>query len=482
MSLFGEYLKELIDANSINIYALAKSAGLERTAIHKFMTGGRLPSDDYAKKLADALPLSPEEHRRLLESYDISKIGVFKYKQRIQVKNIIESLAYMESGAVHSSSYTVSSPPPEASGSTAAGYFAVNNLVRSVIEEAVAQSGDQWIDFVVPENYQYFYNELLACYIRHPALRIRHIIAFTKKVDFVDNTNRNLGLLSQVLPLAFAPGAEYSPYYFYQTSEDVEITQAMPYFILTSANKLLLLNRDFSKAIFISDTDIVDVYKESFASMLPQTKVLLNRVNSMYEYLQYYTTSDFDNLEEPTHWIEPEPCIGTVVDDDLIARHVKDNMPYRDETIALLCKHYGYYKNNKLHNIDICTTEGLSDFIDTGYTFFSPHEVVEPFSRDTVKELLLGLKNRIVDKKMDILFTNPSKIALPGKVIISINRSTGICLMNCKNDNSDLRVIILSEESINLAFSDFIESIEESGFVSSAEDSLVTLDRIIGDL
>jgi len=72
MSLFGEYLRALISTNKINIYALSKSAGIERTVIHKIMTGDRLPTDEYLHKLTEALPLSPEEHQRLMETYNIS--------------------------------------------------------------------------------------------------------------------------------------------------------------------------------------------------------------------------------------------------------------------------------------------------------------------------------------------------------------------------------------------------------------------------
>ena len=96
MSLFGDHLRSLIDANKVNIYALAKSSGLERTAIHKIISGDRIPSEEYVQKLADVLPLSREEWQQLLESFSISKVGEFKYRQRLQVKDIIESITYIE--------------------------------------------------------------------------------------------------------------------------------------------------------------------------------------------------------------------------------------------------------------------------------------------------------------------------------------------------------------------------------------------------
>ena len=71
MPLFGEHLRTILESNKINVFALAKQAGLERTTIHKIMTDGRIPSADYVHKLADALPLTPVEKKRFLESYGV---------------------------------------------------------------------------------------------------------------------------------------------------------------------------------------------------------------------------------------------------------------------------------------------------------------------------------------------------------------------------------------------------------------------------
>ena len=148
----------MIDANKINIYSLAKTSGLERTAIYKIIFGSRIPSDEYAYKLADTLPLSPEERQRLLESFNISKIGEYKYRQRIQVKDLINSIAYIENEIIAPVSAADAADPPllNEANATAYGYFAVNNLVKSVIEESVTDTEKQEIDFVVPENYGYF--------------------------------------------------------------------------------------------------------------------------------------------------------------------------------------------------------------------------------------------------------------------------------------------------------------------------------------
>ena len=481
MSIFGEHLRTLIDSNKINIYSFAKSVGLERTAMHKIMSGGRIPSQEYATKLIDALPLSPSERQNLLESYNISKIGEFRYRQRTQVKNLIESIAYIENGIKTSNNSSAASIPTLSETNFAAtGHFAVNNLVKGVIEEAAENKNCQELDFVIPENYQFFYNELLAAYLLCPSLRIRHIIAFTKKVDFPESSNSNLTLLSHVLPFAFAPGFAYFPYYYFRNSPDTELTQSMPYFILTSSKKLVLIDSDFSKAALICDSDIVELYRNNYTVMLQQGKPLIKRFDSVFEVLGHYRSINH-HADAPTHWVEPEPCIGPLVTDEIINKYIKHDLPHRAELITMVCMHYGILRENQLRNLNICTTNGLSQMVRTGYIYNAPSELMNPISRETMKELLITLRNRIEGKKVKVLFTNPSKFVLPSKTLLSVNRITGLNFI-MHSSGTDLRAFFLSEDSINEAFVDFVESLEDAGLVYNENESLNALDKAINEM
>jgi len=365
---------------------------------------------------------------------------------------------------------------------TAVGNFAVNSLIKSVIAAEAGSGGKQGFDFVIPESYQYFYNELLTFYLTHPHIRIRHIMAFSKKTDFLNNLNRNLDLLSHVLPFAFAPATGYFPYYYYSNSLGVELTQAMPYFILTSSNTLVLINKEFSKAALICDESIVDLYKESFSMMLEHAKPLINYFANANELLVHLLDTDLKDTGEPYHWIEPEPCIGPMIPQEMIENHVSHDLPDRDSIVRMINAHCQFLRHNQLRNVNICTTDGLYHLINSGYIYQASKELMTPLGRDEIKGLLCILCNRISEKKVKILFTNPSKITVPGKTLLSINRKTGLNFMLHNSDIFDFRAICLSEDTINEAFTDFIESIEESGLVYSENDSVETLSRIISEI
>jgi len=482
MSLFGECLRELVLDNQVNVYGFAKTAKIERTLLHKIMSGARLPSTDYLSLLVDALPISPQERQRLLKCYDISKVGEFKYNQRIQVKSIIESIAAIEDGleippGLPATGFSFDS----ASSTTVTGHFAVNNLIKALIEEAVSNSRQE-VDFVIPESYLFFYNELLSYYLRNPKMRIRHVIAFSKKLDMTNNTNKNLHMLSQVMSFSFAPASGYFPCYYYQSSTDADFAHAMPYFLLTSSGRLLLIGKDLNRAALISDPDIVNMYRESFSEMLVQSTPLIKRFDSAPELLAHLVSTDYDCENEPYHWIEPEPCIGPFFSDEEIDGLIMPEIPFRNRIVELLFQHYDFLRSNQICNINVCTAAGLKSYIDSGHLYYSPKEYMIPAPRDMMRSALSRLSDKVADNKVKLLFTNPSKFTVPGKLLFSINKRTGINFILCSGESSALRAICLSEDSINEAFADFIESIESSELVFSASDSLALLNNAIGGL
>ena len=494
MSLFGEHLRNIVDSHNINIYALAKSAGIERTVIHKIMSVGRIPSDQTVQKLADALPLSPDERRTFLENFNISKIGKYRHNQRLQVKNIIESIAHIENGVSIATGFDINgtigkSPLNGATNTTATGSFAVNNLVKAVLEDTIACEAEPAVDCVIPGNYQYFYNELLAIYLRFPQMQIKHILAFTKRTDMLktETENENLKILSQTLPFAFAPGTGYSLSYYYKHSTEPEVTSLMPYFILTSANKLLLIGKDFDNAVLICDESIVKMYRGMFSTMLDDTYPLIKRLNSTMEFFASLlnSVSEIDITKNTLHCIEGQPCFLPLASNEFFDKHIKKDIPNRDMTLELITACYGmdlYGASAQNQNINVCTIDGLNDIIETGYVSLAFREIILPMSRDTIKEMLTILQNKITENKIKLLFNNPSKMILPTKTRIQINRTSGIALYILDTIGSDYRFLTLSEDSVNEAFADFVESIEDSGLVDNKMISLATLERTINEI
>jgi plasmid maintenance system antidote protein VapI len=479
MTRFGEHLKKLIDEGNVNIYALTKSTGLERTAIHKIISNGRIVAEQYVLKLADALQLSPQERQRFLESYRISKIGEFKYNQRQQVKKLIERIADIENTSwVMPDAAIANNPLPYESNTVITGRFAVHNLIKSLIEETLTCDNPA-IDFVIPESNQYFYDELLNYYLRCPQLKVRHIIGFTKKADFLTSENKNLRLLSQILPFVYVPGASYQPHYFYQQNGEPELTQAMPYFILTSTKRLVLFNKDFEKAVFISDTDFVSLYINNFESMLKASKPLIMHMIPSMEVLFNVFQANTTGQLSAFYWIGPDVALKPLLTEEVIQKYMRKDIPNGENLVELTQSHYKLMSANLNRNIYVGTTDGAISAVKAGRIMGGNADIANSIAPEDVKDMLKTLKILLAESKVKSFFANPSKITIPQRTHFAINELSGISFIVTSTDNNAFQLVCFQEESITEAFIDFVESIGDSDLVYSAEETLAALDSII---
>ena len=71
MSLFGEYLNQMIRGRGVPISRLAREAGVERTAIHKALNGDRILPYPAVESLVRYLKLSPGEAKKLHQYYNL---------------------------------------------------------------------------------------------------------------------------------------------------------------------------------------------------------------------------------------------------------------------------------------------------------------------------------------------------------------------------------------------------------------------------
>jgi len=485
VSKFGQYLKTFVEANKINVYNLAKQAGLERTAFHKIMAGDRKPTENFVEKLAKALPFTPEERRRLFEYYHISRIGEQKYNSRAQVKELVELLGRIEKEQAAAVESGGTSSPLGSTNLTAKGNFAVNNLIKSAIEESLSLESARKIDFFISSDYRYFWNELLDCYTKNPNAVIRHVVAFSKKNDFTNDKNNNLEQLIAFLPLVFTSFSGYHPHYFYKTSPGIEITNTMPYFIITSSNKLILINQNFDKAVLVCDIDLVDIYKENFEAILAESSNLLKNFDNMFDLVHFYANIGRSSKNSPFHWIEPEPCIGATMEPALVDSLIKANIAHREQFLGAVNRNFESLKLLSQSNINICTTDGLIRLIDTGMIYYADEAFVQPMSKAQLKKLLQQLRGHLQSGKTKLLFNDPSKMTIATKTLIAASEATGVhFVMGVGEQNHPSRFICLtiSESSITEAFVDFIESIEDSGLVYSTERSLNAFDNIIDSI
>lgn len=97
MSAFGDKLRLYIGKSGESVYQLAKRSGVERTSIHKAMSGSRILNQDGFDRLIELLKLTPAEKQDLADSYEIAKQGEDVYHRRRKIAAMLNSLAALPS-------------------------------------------------------------------------------------------------------------------------------------------------------------------------------------------------------------------------------------------------------------------------------------------------------------------------------------------------------------------------------------------------
>ena len=485
MSQFSEVLKSLISASGISIYKLAKDAGVDRTLIHKALTDERMPSAEFVAKVSDALLLSPFEKRELQKSYEIKKIGVHRYTQRSQVKQLIELIAQTENerrictqnGALTPDQLIPLYEFADDAEKVQYGHYAINNLIRCVIEHESIKNRDSRIDFFVPSGFGFLFDELSISSMRKPALNIRHITALHKKSSYpVQSSASNIAALMNIIKLAYLGGTGYSPYYFYAETEGFYTMAPMPYYILTSTH-LVTLNATLDAAILYRSADVMKYYANLFQETMRHATPFLKRADNFLDIISYYLLIDRRDNSGKTCLIGAQPCLGHYITEELTEKKLIQGLDRREEIKALAKKHYANLQKIAVANSGLFSIAGLEYLLKTGYITDVPSSYVHPLDRREIGDLISQFLADTRNGRFASFAIDPSKFTIPMFTSLLVDKLSGIHILTYSD--VDLNALFINEPSIVEAFEDFCDSIEGSDLVYSQEETIEILENFL---
>ena len=97
MSAFSEYLDNHMEEHSISSAELAKDTGIDRTTIHRYRKGKRIPADEETViTIADSLRMRAQEKSELMEKYDRVVLGENTVNGYKYVKDMLHMFAESE--------------------------------------------------------------------------------------------------------------------------------------------------------------------------------------------------------------------------------------------------------------------------------------------------------------------------------------------------------------------------------------------------
>ena len=481
MSAFGDKLRLYIGKSGESVYQLAKRSGVERTSIHKAMSGSRILNQDGFDRLIELLKLTPAEKQDLADSYEIAKQGEDVYHRRRKIAAMLNSLAALPSREFNTpvAGFKVDM------GSRSFGQielirgkYEIYNLMRTAVLEEISDQDVPTVCTNIRFSDQFMADTTSLIYMSTGGkLTIKHILRFARHSDFASG-NYNMDRLSEVLPMVLYVGDGYKPYYFYGDYDSAnDITLLAPYYIITR-KRIITVSADYQRAAAFSDPEIVRLCQESFDMSIKRCQPLISCLNNSIEAINYQ--KEYEScINQPLYKFEAIPCLAMFFSSPLINRKIRPDAPNREELVRSMCARCDAIRAVPSMNIMFFSEYGINYFTDTGMLFDVPPDIVLPFTAQERLKLLQELKRSVACGNNKAVAVNPERLNISNRISISCCETGGILFSGYNGESGSYVILLLKEEDIVKSISDFMAYLPQSDLVLNPHQSAAIIDGCI---
>ena len=261
MKNFSCVLSEFVKDRKVNISALSSETGIERTLLHKFISGTRTPSDiKIVLKLSEGLMLSCDEKENLCSSYRFTSLGEEGYENCRTAQRIFSTLSNFSRPDIFKECISAEKLIPSVI------YDRLS--VSLTIHRMISESSCKRILIISPPLYSNISGELTAACMSRPEISIIQILSFSPC-----DTGRNLRTLEKILPLLLFCD-DYTPLINYSRTSETD--SILPNIIITE-KYAFCFSRECDRGILHTRSDILKFYRNSFDRTAEKTPELIFR-------------------------------------------------------------------------------------------------------------------------------------------------------------------------------------------------------------
>ena len=460
MSTFSECCRQLLSESESSVYEISKESGLDRTSIQRMITGKRMPSIQFVEKFCDHLRITPIERAELLELYRIEKIGKELYQNRMYIKNMIENLTtYSTIDSVLLPNYAQELLAGKDLENNDKEYFSesankTTNLLEYIILKELHNSDTQTISSNLPVAYKTFFRFLEKVRTNFsPDAHIQHLFILNKAPIKLAKPTYNLEVLYEVLSVMTSFLLQYLPRYVYSKSTPSDsYYHIYPYYVITT-HHVLCISSDYKKGILYSNQKIIKQYQEEFNRLYFSATPFTTCIASE-EIFQKELHHLLFSTKTPSHIATYTPLFFSQQDK-------QDNFEQQKTLKDKLSSLYQQLNNKNVNLKYYFSSEPIDSYLlnTKDKSIFKPGkhrlELEHFFQKAKNMTGFLFKKSFLFPEVLTLLLYNTTKL----QFLLSFEEPH--CMF----------VITIDESSICKSFLDFFDSLEDSGFVYSAEET-----------
>lgn len=482
MSTFSKTLEAHFRQLDLSQTKLAKLAGIERTHLHKILSGDRIPADRNAViRLAEALTLSTPQTDELLHLYAKARIGDDVYDRHCLVRDILKDIGSYshESPITFNTTRTIEAENiPDFQ--ILSGSIEINAIINTVIEIETTRPNPQ-ISLLVQPTHQYLMDTLVVAARRNPTLSIQHIICLQNGIHPAHNNSYNLTCLKNIFPLLIA-GSDYTPLCYYGNIDDhLHFASIHPYLIL-AGGFAICLSYDLTTGVLYKSTQFLQYYQSIFEGITRNAKPMIRNLHGPFDVLAHYASLDIQSdMRDDYLFFAPEPCLGYFFTNQFLRKHITPELPGIDEIIQLFqMRSEAFWSKSQYGHClaSFFTEEGLDNLLSTGRiteipeAFYSPLEVKE--TRSMLRSALSAS-----DKGSYLpVILNGNAFKMPRNLIIAAYNEGTVSMMYMHPAYGPLS-FDFSEPSLAFSFYNFLQYLKTSELVLPPERTREILEERI---
>lgn len=262
MKNFSNILSEYVHERKTNISALSSETGIDRTLLHKYISGSRTPSGiETVLQISDGLMLSDEEKFLLCDSYRLASLGEEGYERFMLTEKIFDFLSSASRPYIPEQTVTQEYLIP----SVISDRFSVDMTIRRIISDCRSEK----ILVITPPSYHTVCTELVNACLRRSELRIIQIMMFSPC-----DSNLNLRTMRDILPLLVFCD-KYTPLINYSMNPDACSSSAMFPNVIITSRYVFCFSSSGDMGILHTSPDIVGIYHKAFSTAAEKSRGLI---------------------------------------------------------------------------------------------------------------------------------------------------------------------------------------------------------------
>lgn len=472
--IINQILK-VLDENNISVYSFARTTKINQSTLHKILHFERTMKPKHFYTIMDNLPISYNVKKDLYDKYNKIILGDERYNAQQYIYEMLKKFSDISFSFLNE----LLAPPVNVfnAENTATIYkgSTINTTINiCLIEEMSKQNPKAYV--YVPGG-----NHALDLYVDSVIKLYETDINIVLMIDFINNTNEqntnyNLSILRNIIPIALTSTKNYNFYYTYVDAITNESYMTpYPYFIALS-DRVIWINAAFDEIMVINDINIAKNIATVCQGKLTKYKKLLE-INSDVNSIVNSLVSNQGDIT--THYcIEYEPCLSMYFTMDMVDAIMPKDAPNRELIYKVLYQRYLQLQKIK-DSIQIFNKNSLMEFAETGIIKEFPKEYSRPCTKDERLYILNALMNTINSDKHIIRALNPVNFQISDCLSLIVQDDACIQFSIWNDNKIPLKYLAITETSLCRYFYDFISGIVDTPMIYSKEETIKFIQEAI---